>query len=122
MISLDWLHFRACDLNQDTCSVVYSVKAMLLLIDCKYKLISEYRLPRREKAKVESSPKKSLEAESEAIEDGLLSLKGAKQEIVNLITEEEVNRVCYIDVLAYIDVLILDICKANWSWRDIIFG
>ncbi|XP_071125600.1 uncharacterized protein [Mytilus edulis] len=69
---------------------IISVKAMLLLIDCKYKLISEYRLPRNEKAKVETSPKKVHE--TDAKEDGLLSLQVAKQEFVNLITEEEVNK------------------------------
>ncbi|CAG2229789.1 PAT [Mytilus edulis] len=69
---------------------IISVKAMLLLIDCKYKLISEYRLPRNEKAKVETSPKKVQE--TDAKEDGLLSLQVAKQEFVNLITEEEVNK------------------------------
>jgi hypothetical protein len=56
---------------------------MLLLIDCKYQLISEYRLPRNEKAKVECSPKKIADV-NEAVEDGLLStsIQTAKQEFV----------------------------------------
>ena len=70
-----------------------SGKAMLLLIDCKYQLISEYRLPRNEKAKVECSPKKIADV-NEAVEDGLLStsIQTAKQEFVNLLTEEEINK------------------------------
>jgi len=69
---------------------------MLLLNDCKYQLISEYRVPRNEKAKVECSPKKTAD-DNEAVEDGLLStsIQTAKQEFVNLLTEEEINKVQY---------------------------
>ena len=76
---------------------------MLLLIDCKYRLISEYRLPRNEKAKVEFSPKMKKCQETEAIEDGLSSLQNAKQEFVNLITEEEVDKV-YIENLTLLAI------------------
>lgn len=58
---------------------INSVKAMLLIVDCKYQLIKDNRVPTRPYDR----------DDTEAREDGLVTKVKKKEEVMNLLDDDE---------------------------------